>query len=401
MFQEKYVFRRWIGLLVAVWCATAIDPAMAGRPATPQDPAAAPQPATAPDPSSPAGMLAASDLIPNTQLLTKADEAAKEEASRRAPSPSENVTINLINRLVERGVLTKQDAKELIRLAEDDAAIARAQADAVQHDVTVARETAQAAVQQTAPPATDDQVRVTYIPETVKAQIREEIKDEVMAKALAENWAAPNAIPDWVPKFHVSGDIRVRYEGDFFPSGNDNTGAFPNFNSINTGSPFDVSGATFSPQQDVDQNRTRFRIRARVGAEVDMGEGFTVGLRVGTGQDDSPVTENQTLGLANSGQGGDFSKYQLWLDRAFLKYEIGGLPNKNLAVTVGRMDNPFFDPTTVLWSRDIGFDGIAAQGKYEVFNGVTPFFNGGAFPIFNTDFNYATDNPSKFKSDDK
>jgi hypothetical protein len=412
MFQEKYVFRRCIWLLATVWCATATNPAIAGRPTNGQDPAptpasAQPTPAstqalpTAPDPSSPAGLLAATDLIPNTEMIARANQADKEAAASRSPNPSENVTINLINRLVERGILTKQDAQELIRQAQEDAAVARAQADAMQHDVAVAREAAQVAVQQTAPPPTDDQVRVTYIPETVKAQMREEIKDEVMAKARAENWAAPNAIPPWVMKFRVSGDMRVRYEGDFFPSGNDNTGAFPNFNAINTGAPFDVAGTTFSPQQNVDQNRNRFRFRARIGAEVDMGEGFTVGLRVGSGQDNSPVTENQTLGLANNAQGGNFSKYQVWIDRAFIKYEVGGLPNKNLAITVGRMDNPFFDPTTIMWSRDLGFDGIAAQARYEVWPGITPFFNGGAFPIFNTDFNFATNNPSKFKSEDK
>ena len=277
------------------------------------------------------------------------------------PSPSQNVTINLINRLVERGVLKKEDAQDLIRLAEDDAVIARTQAATVENDVAKARETAQAALQQTAPPTTDDQVRVTYIPEAVKAQMREEIKQEVMSTARAENWVGPTVGKSGGPTFRVSGDIRVRYEGDFFPGGNDNTGAFPIFNAINTGAPFDTSGTVFSPQNNVDENRERFRIRARIGAEIDMGEGFTAGLRVGTGQDNSPVTENQTLGLANGGQGGDFSKYQLWLDRAFLKYEVGGQPNKNAAITIGRMDNPFFDPTSLIWSRDLGFDGARCR----------------------------------------
>src|SRR5262249_59551607 len=42
------------------------------------------------------------------------------------PTPSQNVTINLIHRLVERGVLTQADADELIHQAEEDAASARA-----------------------------------------------------------------------------------------------------------------------------------------------------------------------------------------------------------------------------------------------------------------------------------
>src|SRR5262249_51998341 len=44
------------------------------------------------------------------------------------PTPSQNVTINLINRLVERGVLTQGDATELIKQAEEDAAAARVMA---------------------------------------------------------------------------------------------------------------------------------------------------------------------------------------------------------------------------------------------------------------------------------
>src|SRR5262249_57589686 len=44
------------------------------------------------------------------------------------PTPSQNVTVNLINRLVERGVLTQADATELIKQAEEDAAAARVMA---------------------------------------------------------------------------------------------------------------------------------------------------------------------------------------------------------------------------------------------------------------------------------
>ena len=406
MLQEKYVFRRCIWLLVTAWCAATPIPGFAGRPATPEETAAqakvAAAKATAADPqSSTAGELAANDLMPSTtELLARADEAAKQPITNTL-APSQNVTINLINRRVERNILTKQDAQDLIKLAEDDANIARAKEDTIAHDAAMARETAQAAMQQTAPPVTDDQVRVTYIPESVKAQMREEIKQEVMSAARAENWVAPNSVPDWVPRFRVAGDIRVRYEMDSFPAGNDNTGAFPIFNSINTGAPFDVSGTVFSPQNNVDQNRQRYRFRTRIGAEITMDEGFTTGIRIGSGQDNQPVTENQSLGAANGGQGGNFSKYQVWLDRAFLKYETGGQPNKNLAITVGRFDNPFWDPTTIVWANDIGFDGAAIQAKYDVGKGWTPFFNGGAFPVFNTDFNFATNNPSKFKSEDK
>ena len=386
-FEERPDNTRQIAvLLIIIWFAMgallyAADPAAppAPAPATPALRATDPMPTLA---SSSVEVPPASD----TALFTPpADPAAGGKAA-----PSTNVTINLINRLVQKGVLSKDDAADLIKQAEDDAVTARKQSVA----------DAQAAAQAAAPePADDDSVRVTYVPETVKAEMRDQIKQEVMTQARKENWADPRAVPEWTTRFRFFGDIRVRYEGDYYPNGNDDTGAFPNFNAINTGAPFDTTGNTFSPQYNVDQNRTRFRLRARLGTEVDLGDGFTAGIRIATGNDNNPVTENQTLGGANSAQGGDFSKYAIWLDRAFIKYEMGEA-NKGFSLTVGRFDNPFFS-TSIIWADEIGFDGIAFNGRYDVGNGFTPFLTAGAFPVFNTDFNFATNQPSKFESEDK
>jgi hypothetical protein len=100
---------------------------------------------------------------------------------------------------------------------------------------------------------------------------------------------------------------------------------------------------------------------------MDLGENFTSGFRIATGQNGSPVSENQTLGNPQTtgvnAQGGNFSGYAIWLDRAFLKYEVGDDPDRLAALTVGRFDNPFFTPTTIMWANDIGFDGIAAQAR--------------------------------------
>jgi hypothetical protein len=207
-------------------------------------------------------------------------------------------------------------------------------------------------------------------------------------------------VPDWVNRITLFGDIRLRYELDNFPGGNDNTGAFPNFNAINTGNPFDVTGTTFPPEYNVDKDRQRFRFRVRVGLNADLGDGFSIGIRGATGENDSPVTENQTLGNANNAQGGNFQKYSVWLDRAFLKWEAGGLPERDLIITLGRMDNPFFS-TTLIWANDLGFDGAAISGRYQIVRGFTPFITAGAFPVYNTDFNFANTNAAKFDSTDK
>lgn len=302
-------------------------------------------------------------------------------------SPSTNMTINLIHLMVKRGLITKDDASGLIRQAQQETVAAQAQqaSNAVLPEAN----------------APDDTVGVTYVPDVVKNQIRDEVTADVMKQQQADELAAEKPIPDNnSPRFRVSGDLRVRYEDDMYPSGNAE-GVFTNFNAINTGSGFDVnSAAPAPPEYNVSQDRDRFRLRARFGTDIDLHDGFTVGMRIGTGQDDSPVTENQTLGAANNGQGGNFSKYAIWLDRAFLRYETGGTPDKDFSVTVGRFENPFFH-TSMLFADDLGFDGLMVQGRYKVADGVTPFVNFGAFPVFNTDLNFSSTQTQKFASEDK
>jgi hypothetical protein len=191
----------------------------------------------------------------------------------------------------------------------------------------------------------------------------------------------------------------LRYEHDFFAAGNDNTGAFPNFNSINQGGPFDVAGTVFPPELNVDEDRQQFRLQARFGFEALLDSGFSTGFRIVSGSSSSPVSQNQSFGAATGGVGGNFSKYAIWLDRAFLRWDIGS-GDRTLGVVVGRFDNPFFS-TNLLWDDDIGFDGIAFQARYKVAESFTPFVAGGLFPVFNTDFNFSSNRPSKFASDDK
>jgi hypothetical protein len=355
-------------------------------------------------------MITASDA---TQLAanTTPSVPAKTSAPDPAPTtPSENVTINLINLMVKRNLITRDDADGLIREAQQEADVARAQAATAQataERALTAQQTAPASAPVTAPASSDDEVRVAYVPDVVKKQITDQVTQNVMEQTREEHLAdtiAANQVPDWVKRFHVGGDVRLRYEYDQYPSDNAiGLGNFVNFNAINTSaSGFDVDtlSTTLPSQYNVNQDRNRFRLRTRIGAEIDLGSGFTSGLRIATGSDNNPVTENQTFGQANNGQGGDFSKYQIWLDRAYIGYEWGGQPDKDLTGTVGRFDNPFFH-TSMLWANDLAFDGAVVQGKYEVVKGVTPFLTGGGFPVFNTDLNFSTSQAAKFTSEDK
>jgi hypothetical protein len=327
------------------------------------------------------------------QAAPPAAEPAKESGTRELMgnevAPGTNFAMKLMDVLVKNKVITKEQSEELIKEAQADSAAT----------MTVAQTSGAIAFAELksrgeiapSPPADADAVRVTYIPEVVKKQIRDELRADIKQQAKDEKWASATKIPDWVTKFRVKGDLRLRGEGVYYPSGNDNTGAFPNFNSINSGAPFDVSGTVFSPQLNVDQDRSRFRLRFRIGAEVDMGDGLIAGMRIATGSDSSPVTTNQTLG-------GQFNKYQLWLDRAFIKYEAQG-EKGYVSFSGGRIDNPFM-ASDVIFDEDLGFDGLAFSAKYKL-GRFTPFVTAGAFPIFNTDFNFSSNQPAKFDSTDK
>lgn len=297
-----------------------------------------------------------------------------------AAAPSTNVTINLINRLVQKGILTQAEAADMIQQAQADATAAAARVDLPPIPAT---------------PTPAEELRVTYIPQVVRNQMRDEIKQDLMAQASKEAWSKKEA-PSWTSKFRPFGDLRVRSENTFFPDGNDTSGSFPNFNAINTGSPYDETSSNYAPQYNVDKDRYRTRLRARIGTEILLGDGFNGGLRLATGDGNGATSTNQTLG----GSGGNFSKYSIWLDRAFLGYTFGPGDGDEATLLIGRFDNPFFG-TDVQWDEDIGFDGLALRGKARLSDNHTTFFTVGGFPVYNTDFNFASNQPTKFDSTDK
>jgi hypothetical protein len=404
-------FPKWLPALIALLAAAipplsrAATPAVTGSSAAPAHPAPA---AGAQDPSPMPSATPAEKLPGNDASLFSSSIPMTTGPANAGPAPDDGPSTsfakNLLRLLVKKGVLSQDEANQLSTEAQADADAARAQSqeEAAEASAAVESQVTGKVAAMIPPPPSDDEVRVPYVPDVVKQEITDEVKADVMKQAMAENWASPRAIPDWVPHFRFSGDVRTMYQGDFFPNTNDDTGAFPNFNAINTGAPFDVAGTVFSPQWNVNQDRELFRLRARIGADIDLDDGWSMGIRLASGQDDGPVSENQTLDVANNGQGGDFSKYQVWLDRAFLKYEyqVDGDPDKDFSVTVGRMDNPFFS-TSIIWARDLAFDGLTLQGRYPVARGVVPFVTAGAYPVFNTDFNFSTNQPDKFESEDK
>ncbi|MFM9913817.1 MAG: putative porin [Methylophilaceae bacterium] len=278
-------------------------------------------------------------LLAGLVLMPLSTQASERESLEKLRA----TTLNLIDMLVKQGILSKENAEELVKQAEAQATPPGAA------DTPASKEVASA----------DDQkvVRVQYVPEFVKNQIRDDIKKEVMAQAQSEGWAYPNSIPEWMNRIEWEGDLRLRFEGDRFQPEN----ATPGFFSTNPGRQFSMTNTT--------DDRDRWRLRARLGANIKVNSWLTGGIKLTTGNTTDPISPNQDFG--NSSQ-----KFSFALDRAYLKAD----PVSWGSIVGGRFANPFFS-TDLLWDPDLAFDGVAATVKPKFNDTWSAFATVGAFPI--------------------
>lgn len=294
------------------------------------------------------------------------------QAAAQSPAPSENATVNLIRLLVQQGVIKQDQADALLKQAEADAVRARGASAAAAGGVGASL-------------AQPGDVRVPYIPETVREEIRQEVKADVMAQAKAENWAQPNTFPDWVSRITVEGDVRVRNESRFFDGGNSNeiidfqewneNGPIPTYLE---GAPYGYEIPYMNSRKD---RRNLWRIRARLGVKAQLSDQWLAGIRLATGSDDSPVSTTDTLG--NS-----MGKKDIWLDQAYLSYR----PTNWVSLTAGRAANPF-ESTDMLYSGDLNFDGVSAVFERPLQGRPVKLF--GTVGAFSLDYE---NNPFEFQS---
>src|SRR5262245_33527405 len=245
-------------------------------------------------------------------------------------------------------------------------------------------------------PASEDGVkRVTVVPESVKEELRQQLTQEVLEEAKRQNFGAPYQYPSWTRRFTFSGDVRVRFERVLFGKGNANDKQFNDFNALNQGNGYDVNEIDLLSDRylNVDQNRTRPRLRVRFGVEVDLGSGFTTGFRIASGDGNTPVSTNQTLG----GAPGNFGKYQIWLDRGWIRWQPVQDAGGSLALQLGRFENPLFTSNDFIWDEDVNFDGVSLSASI-AFGDFRPFLVAGAFPVFTTAFAFPPEKAEKFPS---
>lgn len=291
-------------------------------------------------------------------------------------------TLNLIHLLVEQGVIKQEAADEMMRKAQQTAAKKNS-------EERPQEKTGQAGTSQ----PKKGEVRVTYVPEHVKREIRDQLREEVVLQAKQERWGDVNAIPEWVNRFKMEGDIRLREQADFVPAGN---APAANFQAI--GQQIDNTS---------EDSHNRERVRMRLGINANITKGVDLGLRLATGDilppvagfsnlNDSPTSTLQTFG--NTGK-----KYMFWLDQVYLRFT----PQDSFTVTAGRMPNPFFVGTVgsvytsilarggntipmagvvhtdLLWDVDVNFEGLAVNLHpwLKEDRTVKPFLNAGIFPL--------------------
>jgi hypothetical protein len=259
-----------------------------------------------------------------------------------------NTTLGLIQALVEQGLLSRDKAAELIKRAQTKAPERPAEPQSARIG-----------------PDGRPVVRVPYVSETVKTQIREEVKQEVLAQAKRERWGDPGALPDWLERIRFEGDLRLRLQQELFDR-NNTPAAF-----------FQAQGAPGNPAYAPDltnttEDRTRLTLRARFGLLAQVGQNVQAGFRISTGSLTSPASTSQTLGGGNN----NFNRYTVGLDRAYLRWR----PETWLQFDGGRMPNPFF-ATDLVWAEDLAFDGVAATVRRRLTDRFLGIATIGAFPL--------------------
>ena len=292
----------------------------------------------APSSQSPGGETAGVEVL--VQILVEKGLVTKEEAAaamRKKGEPGTSGLAALTELLKAKGVLSAGEADKVAKSA------------AHAPPIVISSERNRKDFEQMTQDATND----------IKKAVTEQVqaaKEEVLQETRKEIESA--AAPEWTKRIRFGGDIRLRYEADYY-----------NRNNAELGSPS-------SPGQlmNTTDNQDRYRTRVRLGATAGINETTEAGVRLSTGNTAIPVTYQQTMGNY-------FNPYTMVLDLAYLKTT----PLPGLTLTGGRFLNPFLFSDLVWW-RDLTFEGFAGTYRHSLSNVLEGFATAGAFPLYKGTF---------------
>jgi hypothetical protein len=272
-----------------------------------------------------------------------------------------NTVINLLQALVDQGVITREKAQQMVKAAQDKAA-----ADAA----AVAK-------------ADEGAVRVPYVPQIVKDEISKQVEAavkpdvvaDVVKEAKLEKWGVPAALPEWLTRTQVSGTVLLREEAILYGKGNQQL-YYYNYNAVNADGGIVPAGT--SAFIDTNEDRIRFRGAARLAIQSDLTDSITTGLRLSTGNTSDLVSPSQTLdGTA---------PYSFGIDNLYIRLdERNSQKFPWLSMVGGRFTNPWFSPTDLIFHKQLNFNGLATTGRLGLGDGSQDqshlFFTAGAMPI--------------------
>lgn len=316
-----------------------------------------------------------------------------------------NTILNLVDALVEQGIITKEKAEQI----KQEAALKAARDAAAQtpEAEVAARAEAEAAAGAAEEGAPEQVVRVPYVPEFVKDEIRQQVRedlrrdvrDDVIAVAKEERWGVKDALPDWVNVMRIHGDVRIRMETEDYSDDNPefirlvNEGNLTDARAQFVADPQLLNERGFIDELNVAENlpvsrniselRQRLPNRLRLNFTASLDERVELGARITTGNIRNPVSINQTLG-------NDGTRYDTQIDQMYVKWDWMPVDRGPvMTLNAGRFERPWVpQPTELLWDNDLQFEGASltlTQGfgrrpdPYQPNNAV--FMTAGAFPL--------------------
>jgi hypothetical protein len=188
-------------------------------------------------------------------------------------------------------------------------------------------------------------------------KIQEQVKSEVQAELPKELQTAAGA--EWTKRILLHGDIRLRYEKDLYDK-----------NNADLARPDDPTRLLNTKH---DQDRLKYRLR--FGAEIRVNEHFDTVILLSTGNANTPISTNTILG--------DYlNKDNVVIDLAYVRWR----PWDFLAISCGRIPNPWFTPSWLVWDDDLNFEGIALDVRKPVAESLVPFLTVGFFPLDQYEF---------------
>ena len=175
-------------------------------------------------------------------------------------------------------------------------------------------------------------------------EIREEVDKE---SAQTVEMHSKTKVRGWLDELSFSGDIRGRYETFF---GRQSPSALGTFDEV---------------------DRTRYRLRLRLGATAKVGD-WTTGFRLATGEDPSVAGQGSDAVSSNVSFDKFGEKWQIFVDQAYLAYQPPVI--QPLKLTLGKMENPFWE-SDMVFDHDLTPAGLAEQYTCVFGNENSLFFN--------------------------